>query len=127
MELGPQGDERLGDPDAQEQEAMHPRVTGGAQRDQELGLVHSRFAVMDVQPLPCPAGMAGVAVAGEDFLAQAGAVTAGIGGGVIAGAAEAGDEDRIPAARAEQGAEEGVLGGGGHGEVSQEDCITDRH
>jgi hypothetical protein len=78
-------------------------VTGGADSDQQCALVDAGLTMMHMEAMPCPAGLAGAAVAIQNLLAQAGEALARVGGGAVAGAAEAGDKGKVAAAGAEQG------------------------
>ena len=65
--------------------------------------MNAGLTMMHMEVMPCPAGLAGAAVAIQNFLTQASKALAGVGGGAVAGAAEAGDKGEIAAAGAEQG------------------------
>jgi|HubBroStandDraft_4_1064222.scaffolds.fasta_scaffold260069_2 hypothetical protein len=60
-------------------------------------LVDARLPMMHMQAVPCPAGLAGAAVAIQDLLAQAGEALAGVSRGAVAGAAEVRDKREIAA------------------------------
>jgi hypothetical protein len=65
--LDPEGDEQLRDPPPDRRQAVKAGVGvpsgSGADGDQAGGVVHPRFAVMDVEPIPSSAGAAETAVA----------------------------------------------------------------
>ena len=65
--------------------------------------MNAGLTMMHMEVMPCPAGLAGAAVAIQNFLAEAGEAVTGAGGGAVAGAAEAGERGPIAAAGAEQG------------------------
>jgi hypothetical protein len=111
--LSPQGDERLRNPDPQGGQAVEAGVAGGADGNQKIALVDAGLTMMHVEAMPCPAGLAGAAVALENVVAEAGETLAGMGSGMVAGAAEAGDKREIPAAGAEQGPLKRNAEGGG--------------
>ena len=110
MLLGPEFHHRLGQPNAQRAQAVHPRMAGGAQRDERGGSGISRFAVVDMEPasaLPCPAAAALPPVAVEDLLPVAGKVRARVRPRPVTDPAQAGNGRGSPPA----GAKQGDLGG----------------
>jgi hypothetical protein len=111
--LGPERNEGLRDPHAQGGQAVEAGVTGGADGDQQCALVDAGLTMMHMEAMPCPAGLAGAAVAIQNFLAQASEALAGVCGGAVASAAEVSDKREIAAAGAEQGSLEGNAEGGG--------------
>lgn len=103
MLLDPQQNESFRNPDPQGGQAVEASVAGGAEGDQEIALVDAGLPMMHMEAMPCPAGLAGTAVAIQNVVAEAGEALAGVGGGAVAGAAEAGHKGEITAAGAEQG------------------------
>jgi hypothetical protein len=113
MLLGPERNESLRDPDTQGGQTVEAGVTGGADGDEQRAVVDAGLTMMHMEAMPCPAGLAGAAVARQNLVAKAGEALAGVSGGVVAGAAEAGHKREIAAAGAEQGSLEGNAEGGG--------------
>jgi hypothetical protein len=122
MLLGPERNESLRDPDTQGGQTVEAGVTGGADGDEQRAVVDAGLTMMHMEAMPCPAGLAGAAVARQNLVAKAGEALAGVSGGVVAGAAEAGHKREIAAAGAEQGSLEGNAEGGGR--KCQEKIIT---
>ena len=78
MLLPPEGNERRFDPVAQDAEAVDAGVAGGAEGNQEPGLMDSGSAVVDGEVLVRATGLAAAAVAGEHRLAVVGEAAAGM-------------------------------------------------
>jgi hypothetical protein len=111
MLLGPEWNESIRNPPPEGAQTVEAGVTGGADGDQQCALVDAGLTMMHMEAMPCPAGLAGAAVALQNFLAQASEALAGVGGGAVAGAAEPRYEGKVPAA----GAEQRLLAGNAYG------------
>jgi hypothetical protein len=114
--LDPQQNESFRNPDPQGGQAVEASVAGGADGDEQLALMDAGLTMMHMEAMPCPAGLAGAAVALQNLVAKAGEALAGMDSGAIAGAAEASSPGKIAAAGAEQGPLEGSAYGGRSGQ-----------
>jgi hypothetical protein len=63
MLLGPEWNESLRNPPPEGAQTVEAGVTGGADGDQQCALVDAGLTMMHMEAMPCPAGLAGPAVA----------------------------------------------------------------
>ena len=68
MVFRPKRNKRIGDPDTHRAEPVNARVTGGAKRDEQFAPVHTRPAVVNMQPLLRPAAGTDAPIPPDDFL-----------------------------------------------------------
>ena len=62
MLLGPQVEKQARDPEADGFKMVQPGMAAGADGNKQIAVVDAGLTVMDVEPLPCPAGQAEMAI-----------------------------------------------------------------
>ena len=102
MLLNPEGNEQLGYPDPEGNQAVEAGVAAGADGNQPVAVVDARFTMMHMKAVSRSAGPALVTVALQNFAAEAREILPGMGRRPVTGAAEAGGPGEIPPAGAEQ-------------------------